>query len=128
MDRADLGALAAVVLGAVFLVSAVAKLARPAQWRSQAAGMGVPGWLAAPVPFVEAVLGALLVAQVQREVVAWLAVALLVAFTGLLALRLAQGRRPPCACFGSLSTKPIGPGHLVRNACFVALGLCAALL
>ena len=67
-------------------------------------------------------------ARWQRHAVAWCAVAVLAAFTALLGLRLAQGRRPPCACFGSLSTKPIGAGHLVRNALFLVSALAAAIL
>jgi len=74
------------------------------------------------------VLGALLLVQLQRSVVAWCAIALFAAFTVLLAVRLAQGKRPPCACFGSLSARPIGPGHLVRNALFIAVAVAAALL
>lgn len=121
------GAGAAVVLAVVFLLSAITKLASPAAWRAQAAGLGVPPWLAAPVPYAEAVLGAWLLVQWQRPVAAWVAVAVLVAFTGLLVVRLAQGQRPPCACFGSWSTTPIGPGHVARNTAFLALALFAAL-
>lgn len=118
---------AAVVVGVVFLVAGVTKLARPAQWRSESAGMGVPSWLAPVVPFGEVILGALLVVGVERDVVAWLAVAVLVAFTAAIVWQLAHGRRPPCACFGSLSPKPLGAGQLVRNAILIALALVAAL-
>lgn len=122
-----IGTVAAVAVAAVLLVAGVSKLAQPAQWRSQASGLGVRAVVAAAVPFVELTLGALLLVQWQRAVVAWGAVALFVAFTALLVLRLAQGLRPPCACFGSLSSKPIGPGHVVRNAAFIALAMVAAL-
>lgn len=90
--------------------------------------MGVATVVAAVVPFVELLLGALLLVQFQRHAVAWAAVGLFVLFTALIALRLAQGQRPPCACFGSLSVRPIGPGHLVRNAAFIAIAVLAALL
>ena len=90
--------------------------------------MGVAWPLARLVPYVETALGALLLVQLQRHVAAWCAVALFVAFTALLGARLAQGQRPPCACFGSLSAKPIGSGHLARNAVFIAVAVAAALL
>lgn len=122
------GVVAAVVVAVVLLVAGVGKVARPAEWRSQAAGMDVAAPVATVVPFVELVLGALLLVQVQRHVVAWAAVGLFAVFTGLIALRLAQGRRPPCACFGSLSVRPIGPGHLARNAVFIACAVLAATL
>ena len=53
--------------------------------------------------------------------------ALLVGFTTLLVLRLLQGRRPPCACFGAWTTKPIGWGNVVRNAGFLALAAALAI-
>ena len=93
------------------------------QWLTQSADLGVPRVVAAVVPFAESVVGALLVAQFERRAVALVAAALLGAFTILLVVRLAQGRRPPCACFGVLSTKPIGWGNVARNA--VLLGLAA---
>ena len=114
---------ASVVLGAVFVVSAVSKISGPQQWRAQSVGLGVPRFVAAVVPFMELVVGALLVAQIARRVVAGVAVALLVGFTALLVVRLGQGRRPPCACFGAWSAKPIGWGNIARNAAFLALAL-----
>ena len=121
------GAGAAVVLAGVFLLSAITKLASPAAWRAQAVGLGVPAPLAAPVPFGEAVLGAWLLVQWHRPLAAWTAAGVLVVFTALLVARLAQGQRPPCACFGAWSTTPIGPGHVARNTAFLALAVFAAL-
>jgi hypothetical protein len=50
---------------------------------------------------------------------------LLVVFSVLLVRRLAEGRRPPCACFGGFSTRPIGPWSVVRNAVLVGLAIIA---
>lgn len=115
-----------VLLGAVFLASGVMKVASPRQWRAQSAGLGVPGAVATVVPFTELVVGALLVAQIARRPVAAVAAGLLVAFSALLVVRLLQGRRPPCACFGAWSSKPIGWGNVARNAVF--LGLAAVVV
>jgi len=122
------GIAAAVVVAAVFLLAGVLKLARPSEWRAQAVGLGVPRVVANVVPFVEIVVGAALLVQWQRHPVAWVACGLLAAMTALLALRLTQGRRPPCACFGSLSSRPIGAGHLARNTVFMAIAVLAATL
>lgn len=118
----------AVVVGVVLVLAGVSKLARPEQWRAEAAGMGVAARVAGATPLVELVVGALLAAQVWREVVAWAAVALLAAFTALIGVRLAQGRHPPCACFGALSSRPLGAAHLLRNATLIALAVAAAVL
>jgi uncharacterized membrane protein YphA (DoxX/SURF4 family) len=119
--------IAAVVVGGVFLVAAVTKLANPQAWLAQASGLRVPAGLAGAVPYVEAVLGALLVVQLWRHVVAVAAVALLVAMTALLVARLAAGEHPPCACFGAWSAKPISMVHVVRNVVLIALAVLAAL-
>ncbi len=123
-----MGVVAAVITGLVFLVAAITKLAAPAAWRAQASDLGVPSTVSSMVPYVEAVLGALLLVQFQRHVVAWCAVGVLAAFTVLLVVRLAQGRRPPCACFGSLTPKPIGAASVARNMVFIAVAVVAATL
>lgn len=128
MSQSSWGVVAALVVAAVLLVAGVSKLAQPAQWKAQAAGLGVPRLIAIAVPFVEVGLGACLLVQLQRHLMAWFAVALFGAFAALLALRLAQGKRPPCACFGSLTSKPIGSGHLARNAVFIGVAMLAATL
>lgn len=118
--------IAAVAVAAVFLLAAVTKLARPGAWRAQSGDLGVPWAVAVVVPYVEAIIGALLLVQFHREVVAWCAVGVLTAFTVLLVVRLAQGQRPPCACFGSWSAKPIGVSSVVRNVVFIGLAIVAA--
>jgi uncharacterized membrane protein YphA (DoxX/SURF4 family) len=117
--------IAAVLVGVVFLVSAVTKLASPTVWRTQAADLGVPRVVVVALPIVEAALGALLVVQWQRRSCAALALGLLLAFTALLVVRISQGRRPPCACFGSFSAKPISWLHVARNVGFIALAAVA---
>lgn len=112
---------ASVVLGAVFVLSGVTKVSAPQQWAAQSAGIGVPRFVAAVVPFMELLVGALLVAQIARRPVAVVAGAVLLVFTSLLVLRLSQGRRPPCACFGQWSTEPIGWGDVLRNVVFLGL-------
>ena len=122
----SLAALAGVVLGAVLLVSGAAKLAAGPRWAAQAAALGSPAVAVPVVPWLELGLGALLVTGVWRAEVALAAAVMLGAFTLLLVLRLAQGRRPPCACFGAWSTRPVGPGSVARNVVLIALALLAA--
>lgn len=128
MSRSGWGMVAAVVVAAVMLLAGVLKLARPGEWRAQATGLAIPGPFATVVPMFEIGLGAALLVQWQRHWFAWVAVGVFVAFTGLLGLRLLQGKRPPCACFGSLSSRPIGIGHIARNALFIAIAVFAATL
>ncbi len=121
-----MGTAAAIVVGAVLMLSGAAKLFAPA-WPAQAAELGAPRWAVPIVPWVEVVLGSLLAAGVGGPATALLAAALLATFTVLVAVRLSQGRRPPCACFGRLATRSIGPGTIVRNLVLIALAVTAAL-
>ena len=117
---------AAIVVGVALLVAGASKIAAGPSWPAQAAGLGAPAWSVRVVPALELVLGALLVAQIARRPVALAAAGLVIVFTALIVVRLRQGRRPPCACFGAWSARPIGPGNVVRNAILVALALVAA--
>jgi uncharacterized membrane protein YphA (DoxX/SURF4 family) len=118
-----IGVLAGVVVGAALMSAGFFKLRDGAAWPRQAAEMGVGRSLASVVPWVELILGAATAAQIFRP---WPAVAaglLLLVFTVLIVIRILDGSRPPCACFGSRSNQPLGASHLVRN--FVLLALAA---
>lgn len=114
---------ASVVLGVAFVVAGGSKLAAGDAWPAQAQGLGAPAFAVPTLPWFELVLGAALVFRIAPPVPAILAVILLVAFTVLIGLRLAEGKRPACACFGAWSSKPIGASHLMRNGVLIVLGV-----
>lgn len=120
-----LATIASVLLGASFLVAGGSKLAAGAAWPAQARDLGAPAVTIPVVPWVELGVGAALVFGLVRPFPAVVAIVLLVVFTGLIALRLSQGRRPSCACFGAWSATPIGAGHLLRNGALIVLGVVA---
>jgi uncharacterized membrane protein YphA (DoxX/SURF4 family) len=122
-----IGIVAAVVVGAAFVLAGAAKLAMGARWPAQAKEFGVPWPVAQFVPWWELVVGALLVAQVARPITAWIAVGTLVLFSASIVAQLAKGKHPPCACFGAWSPKPVGLPTLARNAALIALAVVAAL-
>jgi uncharacterized membrane protein YphA (DoxX/SURF4 family) len=123
----DLVALAArIVIGVAFVVAGSSKIAAGPAWPIMARDLGAPAFTVASVPWAELVIGALLVAGIAEPYPALAALLALVAFTGLIVARLAQGRRPACACFGAWSARPLGIGHLVRNAALLAVAVVAA--
>ena len=117
--------IASVLLGVAFVVAGGAKLAAGPAWPAQARDLGAPSIVVTPLPWIELAVGAALVTQLAEPVPAVTAIVMLVAFSALIALRLSQGRRPSCACFGAWSATPIGPVHLARNAALIALGVVA---
>jgi uncharacterized membrane protein YphA (DoxX/SURF4 family) len=119
--------IAAVILGAAFVVAGASKLAARDTWPAQAEALGAPAWTVPLVPWFELGVGALLAVQIARSIMALVAIALLTVFTVMIAVKLRQGQRPPCACFGAWSAKPIGAGHIARNLALIAVGVVAAL-
>lgn len=124
---AAVGLVASILLGLVFLVSGGSKLAAGPAWPEQARGLGAPSFLVPVLPWFEIVLGAVLVMQLVPTIAVVVAMLVLVGFTVLILRRLAEGQRPPCACFGAWSTRPIGRGHVVRNLGFIGLAVVALL-
>jgi hypothetical protein len=114
-----------ILLGAAFLWAGALKLVQGPSWSKQAADMGVSRTVALAVPYVEVIVGAAVVSQLFKPWPAVVALALLVAYTVLIVLRLLDGSRPPCACFGSRSMRPLGPYHVLRNAALMALAVVA---
>jgi uncharacterized membrane protein YphA (DoxX/SURF4 family) len=77
------------------------------------------------IPFVEVVLGLLLLGDVLARPAAITAAALVSVFTIAVAVSLARGRRDSCGCGGPLEAR-IGPRVLARNTLLVgALALLA---
>ena len=118
---------AALIVGAAFVLAGAAKLAMGRRWPAQAKEFDVPWQIAQFVPWWELVVGALLAAQVSRSITAWIAVATLAVFSAMVAAQLARGKHPPCACFGAWSPKPVGARTLARNAALIAIAVVAAL-
>jgi uncharacterized membrane protein YphA (DoxX/SURF4 family) len=118
-----LAVVASVLLGLAFVVAGGSKVAAGAAWPEQARGLGAPSFVIPVVPWFEIVLGAILIVQLAPVAAGVVALATLLVFTGLIVRRLAQGRHPPCACFGAWSAKPLGPGHLVRNGVLILLAV-----
>jgi uncharacterized membrane protein YphA (DoxX/SURF4 family) len=120
-----LAVIANVLLGAAFLWAGALKLVQGPSWSKQAADMGVRREVALVVPYVEVVVGAATVSQLLRPWPAVAALVLLLAYTVLILVRLADGDRPPCACFGSRSMRPLGAYHVLRNGALIALAVVA---
>lgn len=114
---------ASILLGLAFLLAGGSKLAAGPTWSVHARGLGAPPASIRVVPWFELAVGAALIAQLIEPVPAIVAIIVLLVFTALIVRRLLEGRRPPCACFGAWSAKPIGPGHLARNFGLLLLGL-----
>ncbi len=127
VDRDAAGIVAAILLGAAFVLAGASKLAAGRAWPEQAAALGAPAWSVGPLPWSELVLGAVLISNLVRRPASIAALGLLLVFSALLIARLREGRHPPCACFGAWSARPLGPGHVVRNGFLVVLAAVAAL-
>ena len=112
------------LIGLVLLVSGTLKIRQPA-WPAAAAAFGTPRVLIPLVPWIEVVLGALLVAQVGGLWTPLGALILLAGFTVAVGWHVARGDRVPCACFGESSTKPVDAVTLSRNLALCALALAA---
>jgi peroxiredoxin len=121
--------IARLVLAAVFVVAAVAKLADQAGTRRVLSELRLPNaataFLALGIPLAEAAIAAALIPDATAPSGAIAAIALLAVFAVGITHALLNDRRPECNCFGSLHSKPLGWGMVVRN---VVLALFATLI
>ena len=129
MDSSDVsdvvGRIATVAVGVMFLLAGGHKLADGPAWPRQAADLGVPRRLAGLVPWYELGLGAVLLVGLFPPWPAIAAGLTLVVFTLVVVRRLLDGSRPPCACFGSRSARPLGRRHVLRNLGFLLVAVVA---
>jgi Methylamine utilisation protein MauE len=115
-----LGWVAGALVGVVLLIAGAAKLTSR-QWPAQADLLGVPRAAVKGIPVLELGIGVGLVAGVPYAGVA--AIVLLAAFTVFLAAALVRGVEAPCACFGSLSTRPVSWWSVARNVALIGLAV-----
>jgi methylamine dehydrogenase accessory protein MauD len=117
------------LLAAVFVVAAYGKLADREGTRQAVVAFGVPEPAApvlAPVlPVAELAVAGLLLPSATALAGALGALALLLLFSGAIALNLARGRAPECHCFGQVHSEPVGPRTLARNGALAAVAALA---
>jgi hypothetical protein len=118
---------ARVILGAVFLSAALAKLPRQQQFILVVTAYRMLPWaLARPyariLPWVESVVGAGLLLGVASRVLAGVCAMLLVSFSFAIVVNLLRGKKTlPCGCRGPQARHTIGTRVLVRNAFLLVL-------
>ncbi len=115
-----MGAWAGALVGAILVIAGVAKLTSRG-WPSQARSIGAPAWAVRVVPVLEVAIGAALVAGVPYA--GFAALVLLVGLTAFLVVALLRGVEAPCACFGSMSSRPVTWWSVVRNVLLMALAV-----
>ena len=120
----DLALAARIVLGAVFLVSAVTKLHRLASFAAELRAFGAPAPAVTGriLPAAEIVLAAALFAGRRHGWPPLAAIALLALFTGAIVANLSRGRAVPCPCFGA-SDAPVSAATVARNGWLIALAV-----
>src|SRR3954467_5078738 len=115
---------ARLLLGGVFVVAGVGKLADLPGFRGTLRGFGVGERRsrigAVVLPLAELATAAALLVQPWAIWGAAAALLLLVAFTGAIVNALARGDAPDCGCFGALHSAPVGSRQVVRNAALAA--------
>jgi len=119
------------VLGGLLVLAGVSKLVdRPAFRQAVAEYQLLPATLERPfamaLPWLEVVIGALLLLGLATNVVAALGGALFLSFGVAIGVNLARGRSFDCHCFGSVQRDPIGWAALLRSAALVLAAVVVA--
>lgn len=124
MSAAALGLVARGILAATFAVAAVAKLRDVAATRAALRASGLPASLDRTLPLVEAFTAFGLLMERRTVWAAWVAVGLLVVFTGFVVLQVRRSNTAPCPCFGmGPNAAPTGMRTLARNLALLAVAV-----
>jgi len=120
------------LLGLLFLYAALAKIVDvPGMAREVHNFRMVPLWsenlIAMTLPWIELLAGLALVLGVSPRAGAWVAGALLLAFTAGVAVAMARGLDITCGCFGTSSVTRVGWGKLAENAGMLVLAALGSL-
>jgi hypothetical protein len=119
----------ATVLVARGVIAGVLLAAAAVKWRDHQGAVAVfraarvPESLARTLPVVEGFTALGLLIEQHTAWAAYVACALLVAFTLFVAVRVVQGDDAPCPCFGATSAAPMGGRTLARDIALVAVAV-----
>lgn len=120
-----------ILLAAVFGVAALAKLHDAQGLRKSLVEFGVPAGLTFPLAamlnLAELICAVALLWDRWAVTGAFVAMALLLVFTTVIAVNLLKGRAPDCHCFGQLSSSPVSWRTLVRNLALLAMAALVAI-
>lgn len=120
--------LLAASVGAAFAWAGANKLTDMRSWRAAARAQSLPQPVAAVVPFVETVLGSVLVVGAPSAATLGAATVLLAVFTAFLVVQVATGSTVPCACFGVRAARPPSRRDVARNILMIAALVASAAL
>jgi len=114
-----------IVVAAVFLAAALAKLASLRRTWARVRLFGIPEPLSWPVaialPVTELLIAILLIPDATARAGGALAALALLVFIAAIVRLLVCGEAPDCHCFGLLHSSRVGPGMLVRNLVLAGL-------
>ncbi len=117
-------------LGALFVLSALAKIGDPAQLATDTANFhllpaGLENLVGITLPWIELVAGASLLSGIRARSGAWLATAMMLLFTAAVASAMARGLNISCGCFGTVDAPRIGAIKLAENVGILMVCLVA---
>jgi uncharacterized membrane protein YphA (DoxX/SURF4 family) len=118
--------IAAVVVGVIVVYAGATKLVSGGAWHESVASADLPRVVLRGLPILEVTLGSLTVVRLWLPVVPLMLVGLLVLFTLWIVSAMRREVVPPCACFGSRASEPVGWKHVGRNVALLALACIAA--
>jgi peroxiredoxin/uncharacterized membrane protein YphA (DoxX/SURF4 family) len=121
-----------ILLAAILIIAAFAKLASLSRTRQSLEGFGVPAEWVVPaswaLPVAELLSGFFLLLPTTAWWGAVAAFLLFSVFNAVIAYNLALGRTPECNCFGQLHSTPVGRSTLARNLGFTLAAAAIVLL
>ncbi len=118
-------------VGIVFIAAALSKIGDPAAFATQIHHFRltpVPSehLIALTLPWIELLTGLALVLDVRARAGAWLATALMAAFTLMVASAMARGLDFECGCFGTADATRVGARKLLENLALTGAALLAS--
>lgn len=127
-----LGTVAQLVIGALFIAAALAKITNIADFATQVSHYRIaPLWavnvLAIVMPWIELLAGLSLVLRIRPRAGAVVTLALMLVFTVAVAAAWARGLDFRCGCFGKAGADTIGMQKFAENVALTLIALAAVM-
>lgn len=128
VDNTFIVLLARIIIGLMFVIVGVGKIAHPAEFADEIANYQIlPNYLinltAITVPWIELIAGILVIFGIKQKPSAAIILLMLIVFTSGVAVAMAKGLNIDCGCYSQIASQQVGIPKILENTGLMILSI-----
>ncbi len=128
LDNSFVVLLARIIIGLMFVIVGVGKIAHPAEFADEIANYQIlPNFFiniaAITIPWIELIAGILVIFGIKQKPSATIILLMLIVFTSGVAVAMAKGLNIDCGCYSQIASQQVGIPKILENTGLMILSI-----